>query len=80
MFDTQGLMSRFNACGLSKRETEVALLMIKGFNEREIARKLFVEVRTIKFHKTNIYKKCRVYSQQKFVVWCLQPILLNESK
>lgn len=77
MYDIEGLMSRFKACNLSKREIDVALLMIKGLSEKQIAEKLFVEVRTIKFHKTNIYKRCKVFSQQKFVVWCLQPILLT---
>ncbi|MDD9300993.1 MAG: response regulator transcription factor [Desulfobacter sp.] len=46
---------------ISKREKEVAQLIAKGFSNQEIADKMFVSLRTVKAHLTNIYGKtgCR---------------------
>ncbi|OGM11808.1 hypothetical protein A2Z22_02495 [Candidatus Woesebacteria bacterium RBG_16_34_12] len=42
---------------LSKREKEVVRLMAEGFENRAIADKLFVSVKTVEFHKENIKQK-----------------------
>lgn len=78
MFDIEELMSRFKEKKLSPREIDVALLMSRGLSDQEIAEKLYVEIRTIKFHKTNVYKRCNVFGKGRFIVWCLQPVLLTE--
>lgn len=41
---------------LSARENDVAMLVVKGLSNEEIASKLFVTEKTIKFHLTNIYR------------------------
>ncbi len=50
---------RFNDVrrGLSPRETEVLRLLARGRNVREIAAELYVSVKTVETHRSNIMKK-----------------------
>jgi DNA-binding CsgD family transcriptional regulator len=57
--------------GLSHREAEVVELVAQGLSNKEVADKLFVTEKTIKFHLTNIYKKMNVKSRAQLIVWCL---------
>lgn len=57
--------------GLSNREAEVAELVSKGLSNKEVANRLFVTEKTVKFHLTNIYKKMAVKSRAQLIVWCL---------
>jgi LuxR family maltose regulon positive regulatory protein len=52
---------------LSERELEVLRLIAGGFNNREIADRLFVGVNTIKTHINNIYHKLDVKSRTQAV-------------
>jgi two-component system response regulator NreC len=47
---------------LSKREKEVLPLVALGYNNRDIAEKLFISVKTVEVHKANIRKKLEVDS------------------
>ncbi|MDK2779997.1 MAG: two-component system, NarL family, response regulator NreC [Trichococcus sp.] len=47
---------------LSKREKEVLPLVALGYNNRDIADKLFISVKTVEVHKANIRKKLQVDS------------------
>lgn len=51
--------------GLTGREEEVMLLMLKGKTTVEIAQELFVSNNTIKTHCKHIYAKCGVHSRQE---------------
>lgn len=42
---------------LSKREKEIITLVAEGFTSREIADKLFVSIKTVETHRTNIMAK-----------------------
>ena len=57
--------------GLSNRESEVAELVTQGLSNKEVATRLFVTEKTVKFHLTNIYKKMNVKSRAQLIVWCL---------
>ena len=57
--------------GLSKREAEVAELVATGLSNKEVANRLFVTEKTIKFHLTNIYKKMKLTSRTQLIVWSL---------
>lgn len=57
--------------GLSNREAEVANLVIQGLSNKDVANRLFVTEKTVKFHLTNIYKKMHVKSRAQLIVWCL---------
>jgi LuxR family maltose regulon positive regulatory protein len=45
---------------LSEREVEVLQLLAAGLANKEIAQRLFISVRTVKFHTTGIYSKLGV--------------------
>ena len=45
---------------LSKREKEIAKLILEGLTNKELAIKLKISINTIKIHITNIYKKLDV--------------------
>ncbi len=48
------------AAGLSLREREVLNLVAGGLSNKEIAARLFISERTVKYHTTNIYTKLDV--------------------
>lgn len=52
---------------LTNRENEVALLLIRGYNTKEIARDLDISPRTIECHVNNIKNKLQVYNQKKLI-------------
>jgi DNA-binding CsgD family transcriptional regulator len=51
------------ACGLSRRELEVAMLVIAGMTNQQIADRLFVSIRTIETHLSHIFAKLGVTSR-----------------
>ncbi len=57
---------------LSFREREVRDLVARGFSNAEIAERLFVTEKTIKFHITTIYKIEGVSSRAQLIVKCLR--------
>ena len=58
--------------GLSHREAEVAAAVSEGSSNKEVANKLFVTEKTVKFHLTNIYKKMKVKSRTQLIVLAAQ--------
>ncbi len=66
--------------GLSNRESEVAELVTQGLSNKEVANRLFVTEKTVKFHLTNIYKKMNVKSRAQLIVWCLPNMTFLERK
>ena len=59
---TDGLMPSDNCreLGLSKRETEVALLLSEGKSYKEIAAELFISISTTQTHVSRIYSKLSI--------------------
>jgi DNA-binding CsgD family transcriptional regulator len=53
---------------LRAREREVLELMVAGMRNREIAERLFITVRTVKFHVSNILRKLDVQSRAEVIV------------
>lgn len=47
----------FHNAHLSKRELEVVSLLFECATNRDVAEKLFISEKAVKFHNTNIYKK-----------------------
>jgi DNA-binding NarL/FixJ family response regulator len=45
------------AYGISSREQEVILELIRGTSYKNIAKKLFISLSTVKSHVSNIYQK-----------------------
>lgn len=52
---------------LTNAEKEVANYVKAGLSNKEIAERLFVSEKTIKFHTTNIYKKSGVTSRSQLI-------------
>lgn len=53
--------------GLSERENEVALLLLKGWPYRLIGEKLFISESTVKTHVLSIYGKLGVHSRTELI-------------
>ncbi len=53
---------------LSERELDVLRLIAEGLSNQEIAKKLYVSLRTIKWHAGNIYGKLGVKNRTQAVV------------
>lgn len=62
--DSISLSSRY---GLTRRETEVILLVAKGYNNQEISDDLYIGVSTVKTHISNIYSKLAVSSRTEML-------------
>jgi len=64
---------------LSKRERQVLKLAAKGFTNKEIAETIFVSVKTVEKHKTNLKKKLGLRSSLELAAFCLEQGLLEET-
>ena len=52
---------------LSQRELEILSLIAEGLSNQEIAARLYISVRTVKFHTSNIYSKLEAESRTEAV-------------
>jgi DNA-binding CsgD family transcriptional regulator len=52
---------------LRARECEVLELMVAGLRNRDIAERLFITVRTVKFHVSNVLRKLEVQSRTEAI-------------
>ncbi|MCI1881953.1 MAG: response regulator transcription factor [Sporolactobacillus sp.] len=57
---------------LTKREMEVLLLMAKGKSNQEIADALFIALKTVKVHVSNILSKLGVQDRTQAVIYAFQ--------
>lgn len=53
---------------ISKKESEVFTYVVEGFTNDEIASKLNITTKTVKFHITSIFKKTQTTSRSKLIV------------
>jgi len=61
---------------LTEREKEILQLIIDGFNNDDIAEKLFISIQTVRNHIRHIYEKLHVHSKSQAVVKALKENLL----
>jgi DNA-binding NarL/FixJ family response regulator len=52
---------------LSKREREIFGLLVRGYNNNDIAGQLFISIKTVETHRTRIMKKLEVHSMGDLV-------------
>jgi ATP/maltotriose-dependent transcriptional regulator MalT len=64
---------------LSERELEVLRLVAEGLSNREIAERLYVSVRTVKFHTGNVFGKLGAANRTQAVKRAREAGLLGES-
>jgi two-component system, NarL family, response regulator NreC len=62
---------------LSEREHEVLVLLARGFTNQEIAKKLFISVRTAETHRAHVMQKLRFQSRAELVDYALANGLLE---
>lgn len=61
------LRSLADQYGFSKRETEVFLYLVRGYNAHGVSDALNISINTAKTHMHNIYAKCDVHSRQELI-------------
>lgn len=64
---------------LTNREMEVLRLMADGCSNKQIARKLDITIRTVKFHTANVYTKIKVNSRCEAIAWVWKNRELTQS-
>lgn len=62
---------------LSKREKELLPLIALGYNNKEIAEKLFISVKTVEVHKANIRKKLKLENYASLLQYSLKHHLVD---
>lgn len=55
----------WKAYGITEREKEIILLLLKGYNNRQICDKLFISLNTVKTHIYSIYQKTNVNNRME---------------
>lgn len=64
--------SEQKAIPLSERETEVLVLIAKGYTNQQIADQLIVSVKTVETHRSRIRKKLDLYRRSELVRYAFQ--------
>jgi non-specific serine/threonine protein kinase len=72
------LLQRRAAHGLTRRESEVAVLVARGLANREIAAQLYVSVRTVEAHVDHILTKLGFHSRTQLAAWAHHEGLMPE--
>jgi two-component system response regulator NreC len=72
-------MRRAEENPLSEREQEVLRLLALGHTNQEIAKQLFISVRTAETHRAHIMQKLRLTTRAELVRYALAQGLLDES-
>ena len=63
--DIDEYRQKFLQAGLTKRETEVAVLVLKCMSNAEIAEELFISETTVKKHMSNIFAKLNINKREQ---------------
>ena len=71
--------ARADADPLSDREREVMRLLALGHTNQEIAKMLFISVRTAETHRAHIMQKLRLTTRAELVAYAIDHGLLDES-
>ncbi|MGH2316808.1 response regulator transcription factor [Planococcus sp. SE5232] len=65
---------------LTEREMEILLLLACGLTNQEIADKLFIALKTVKTHVSNILAKLEVHDRTQAVIYAFQHKLISPPK
>jgi two-component system response regulator NreC len=69
--------ARAAADPLSEREHQVLVLLARGFTNQEIAKQLYVSVRTAETHRAHVMQKLRLSTRSELVAYALTNGLLE---
>jgi two-component system response regulator NreC len=70
-------LRRVEADPLSDREREILTLLARGFTNQEIAKQLFISVRTAETHRAHVMQKLRLATRAELVSYALANGLLE---
>jgi Response regulator containing a CheY-like receiver domain and an HTH DNA-binding domain len=62
-------MFNMEVCQLTDREIEILELLAEGWCNKQIAERLGITLRTVKFHTNHIYDKLAVNSRAEAMAW-----------
>jgi DNA-binding NarL/FixJ family response regulator len=57
---------------LTQRELEILNFVCKGLTSQEISDKLFISIKTVEVHRTNIFRKSDVRNSSELIVWTIK--------
>lgn len=63
---------------MTNREIEILLLMAEGMTNQEIADELFIALKTVKTHVSNILSKLEVQDRTQAVIYAFQHQLIKK--
>lgn len=63
---------------LSKREMEVLKILAQGLSNQEIADQLFISLKTVKTHVSNIFNKLEVNDRTQATIYAIQHKLVDQ--
>jgi DNA-binding NarL/FixJ family response regulator len=63
---------------LTKREKDVLALLVKGYNNKEMAEAIFISEKTVKNHLTSIFRKLGVKDRTQAAVFALKNNLVSD--
>ncbi len=70
---------QFGDWRLTQAESEIAMLMLKGFSHKEIARMRNCSAATIRQHATSIYRKSGLSSRAQMTAYFLEDLLPSDT-
>ncbi len=70
------LVSETHNINLTKRQAEVALLVLRGHSSASIALRLEISPQTVKVFRKQLYRKCNISSQAELFA-LITPLLVN---
>ena len=60
------------AAGLTERELEVLLVLVRGESNRKIAEDLGISAKTVGHHVQRVYRKAGVHSRAGATLWAVE--------
>jgi len=61
-----------NTNNFTTREIDVLKLVCNGFTSLEISEKLFISIKTVEVHRTNIFLKAKVKNVAELIIWAIK--------
>ncbi len=65
------------AAGLTERELEVLLVLVRGESNRKIAEDLGISAKTVGHHVQRVYRKAGVHSRAAATLWAVEHDLVR---
>jgi DNA-binding NarL/FixJ family response regulator len=65
---------------LSPRETEVLVLLARGYANKQIAHRLGISEKTVKAHLTNVFQRIGVADRTQAALWAERRGLLDDTR